>query len=70
MTFLSKYLSEVKTSLNRPRRNHEDINTKFVARFKNTGRALCSKRAVAFDPTELEDMHKYVLSNCGILSVI
>lgn len=35
--------------------------------FKNDGSALGSKQAIAFDCTELKDMHRYVLSNCAAI---
>lgn len=37
--------------------------------YLNVGRALGSKRAVAFDQTKLGDMHRHVLLNCGMIEL-
>lgn len=60
MTFGSKYLIGLDTSLDQPRRNQENDDTKIDKRidmFKNIVSALCSERAIEFDRTKLEDMH-------------
>lgn len=66
MTLVSKYLNRVETSLTLLGQNQEDDGSevdKRIDMFNNIGLALGSKLEVAFNPTELEDMHRYVLVN-------
>lgn len=70
MTFMSKYLKVVETSLNRPRRNQEDDNTEVDTRIdmsKNISRIVIFERAIVFYRIELEDLHRYMLFNCDTI---
>lgn len=70
MTWASKYLNGVETSLDRPQRYEEDEYNEVDRRsdiFKNIGHALDFERVVAFSSNELEDMRRYLLFNCGVI---